>query len=402
MLGLPTTRERCPWPHDATVAPVLQDPPSGAGAFQPLAGVTLVEAASFVSGPFAGMMLADLGAQVIKVEAPGGDPYRRFGRSVNGAGIMFANVNRNKRSEVVDLKVDSGRRRLSELIAKADVFLTNWRPGVAEALGFDETSVRSLNPRLVWCRVSGFGQDGPLAGAPAFDTVVQARSGLMAAQGAPGPPDSVRGYLVDKVTALFAAQAIMAALLQRASTGKGGVVDVSMLDAVAYYMGPELLAERTIVDEGDTRPALTEQLTAVRCVPTSDGWVLVSPVRAKQLKGMAAAAGHPEWVDELRSESDPGRRAARIYDLVAGVTPAASTAEWLARFEQHDVPAAPVLDIDQHLSDPQVVHNRTYVQYDHPALGRVRQPRYPARRAEESGGDRDRQPDPTPSPGLED
>lgn len=381
---------------------MLRDSLSDTGAFQPLAGFTVVEAASYVSGPFAGMMLADLGAQVIKVEPPGGDPYRRFGRAVNGAGIMFANVNRNKRSEVVDLKLESGRRRLSELIAESDVLLTNWRPGVAEELGFDAPSLRSLNQRLVWCRVSGFGQDGPLAGAPAFDTVIQARSGLMSAQGAEGPPDSVRGYLVDKVTALVVAQTIMAALLQRASTGQGGVVDVSMLDAVAYYMGPELLAERTIVDEGDARPALAEQLTAVRCVPTSDGWVLVSPVRAKQLKGMAVAAGHPEWVDELRGEADPGRRAARIYDLVAGVTPGASTAEWLARFEQHDVPAAPVLDVDQHLSDPQVLHNGTYVEYDHPALGRVRQPRYPARRAGERGSGGDAYSQPIPSPALED
>ena len=369
---------------------------SPTGAFQPLRGVSVVEAASYVSGPFAGMMLADLGATVVKVEPPGGDPYRRFGRAEGGVGIMFANANRNKRSEIVDLKTADGRRRLEEMIAGADVLLTNWRPGVAEEMGFDEPTVRSLNSRLVWCRVSGFGQDGPLAGAPAFDTVIQARSGLMAMQGGPDAPDSVRGYLVDKVTAAFVAQAIMAALLQRGGTGEGGVVDVSMLDAVAYFMGPELLAERTLVDDPPGRPALAEQLIALRCVPTSDGWVLVSPVRAKQLKGMAAAAGHPEWIDELRGEADPGRRTARIYDMVAGVTPSASTAEWLKRFEEHDVPAAPVLDLDEHLRDPQVEHNRTYVRYEHPALGTVRQPRYPARRpgAPEP-------PLPTPSPSLE-
>lgn len=375
---------------------MLDEPLSARPAFQPLSGVTVVEAASYVSGPFAGMMLADLGAKVIKAEPPGGDPYRRFGRSVRGVGIMFANVNRNKSSEVVDLKSDAGTRRLRELIAGADVFLTNWRPGVAEGLGLDEPSVRSLNPRLVWCRVSGFGQDGPLAGAPAFDTVIQARAGLMSMQGGSGSPDAVRGYQVDKVTALLVAQTIMAALLERASTGEGSVVEVSMLDAIAYFMGPELLAERTLVDEGETRPALAEQLAALRCVPTSDGWVLVSPVRAKQLKGMASAAGHPEWVDELRGESDPGRRTARIYELVAGVTPSATTAVWLERFETYDVPAAPVYDIDQHLADPQVLHNRTYLQYDHPVLGRIRQPRYPARRP----WHRD-QPVPSPSPELD-
>ena len=365
------------------------------GAFQPLSGVSVIEAASYVSGPFAGMILADLGASVVKVEPPGGDPYRRFGRSEGGVGIMFANANRNKRSEVVDLKTGAGRHRFAEMIRDADVLLTNWRPGVAEELGFDADSVHSLNGRLVWCRVSGFGQDGPLAKAPAFDTVIQARTGLMSMQGGRGSPDSVRGYLVDKVTASFVAQAIMAALVQRGGTGDGTVIDISMLDVIAYFMGPDLLAERTLVGDEPGRPALAEQLTALRCVQTADGWVLVSPVRAKQLEGMANAAGHPEWIDELRGEHDPGKRTARIYDLLAGVAPTTTTAEWIRRFEEHDVPAAPVLDLDQHLADEQVEHNRTYVFYEHPALGRVRQPRYPAR----SQGSVD-PPVPSPSPPL--
>ena len=369
-----------------------QEPHSAAG-YRPLEGVTVVEAASFVSGPYAAMMLADLGADVTKVEPPTGDPFRRFGRVEAGTGIQFANTNRNKRSVVLDLKTASGLSGLHDLLSGADVFLTNWRPGVAEQLGLDATKVRALNQRLVWCRVSGFGQDGPLAGAPAFDTVIQARSGIMSMQGGAGSPDSVRGYLVDKVTALLVSQTVMAALVERSSTGEGSVVDVSMLDSLAYFMGPDLLAERTIVADGSGRPAVAAQLSAVRCVPTSDGWVLVSPVRAKQLRGMAAAAGHPEWIDELRGEPDPGKRTARIYDLVAGETPSATTAAWIERFSEHDVPAAPVLDLDGHLDDEQVLHNRTYVQYDHPALGRIRQPRHPARGAGEETAEA---PDPSP------
>ena len=372
-----------------------REPFTSAGGYRPLEGIGVVEAASFVSGPYAAMMLADLGATVTKVEPPGGDPFRRFGRVEAGTGIQFANANRNKRSAVVDLKTEAGMDRLLDLLAGADVFLTNWRPGVAEELGLDAPKVRSLNPRLVWCRVSGFGQDGPLAGAPAFDTVIQARAGIMSVQGGAGTPEAVRGYLVDKVTALMVAQTVMAALVERSARGEGSVVDVSMLDSVAYFMGPDLLGERTIVADGSTRPAVAEQLGAVRCVPTSDGWVLVSPVRAKQLRGMAAAAGHPEWIDELRAEADPGRRAARIYDLVAGVTPSATTATWLERFSEHDVPAAPVMDLDGHLDDDQVLHNRTYVEYDHPALGRIRQPRHPARRSGEERVDV-----PSPSPPL--
>ena len=372
---------------------MVQEPLSSAGGYRPLEGIGVVEAASFVSGPYAAMMLADLGATVTKVEPPGGDPFRRFGRVEAGTGIQFANANRNKRSVVLDLKTESGMSRLLDLLSGADAFITNWRPGVADELGLGIPKVRSLNPRLVWCRVSGFGQDGPLSGAPAFDSVIQARAGIMSVQGGAGAPESVRGYLVDKVTALLVAQTMMAALVERASTGAGSVVDVSMLDSVAYFMGPDLLAQRTIVADGSDRPSVAEQLSAVRCVPTSDGWVFVSPVRAKQLRGMAAAAGHPEWIEELRAEPDPGKRTARIYDMVAGETPSASTATWLQRFSEHDVPAAPVMDLDGHLDDEQVRHNRTYVEYDHPTLGRIRQPRHPARL---SGEERAAVPDPSP------
>jgi crotonobetainyl-CoA:carnitine CoA-transferase CaiB-like acyl-CoA transferase len=353
------------------------DPVAKAPAM-PLGGVAVVDASTFVSGPFAGMMLGDLGADVLKVEPPGGDAFRRFGRIVEGVGIMFANVNRNKRSVVIDLKSHAGREEFAALIHRADVLLTNWRPGVAEELGFDRTTVEALNGRLIWCRVSGFGQDGPLAASPAFDTVIQARTGLLFAQGGEESPESVRGYIVDKLTAMFATQVILAALLERASTNRGGVVDVSMLDSMAYFMGPDILSERTRLEDGG-RPSAVAQLSAVRCVATADGWLLVSPVRGKQLKGLADAAGHPEWIDELRGLDDPAARTSRIYEMFASVTRSETTSWWLDRLEKFDVPAAPVLTLDQHLGDGQVEHNRTYVVYDHPRLGRIRQPRYPAR-----------------------
>lgn len=367
------------------------DPPANGPAL-PLAGLSVVDASTFVSGPLAGMILGDLGANVLKVEPPGGDAFRRFGRTVEGVGIMFANVNRNKRSVVVDLKSAEGSGRFVELIGDADVLLTNWRPGVAEELGFHPSKLRRLNPRLVWCRISGFGQDGPLAASPAFDTVIQARTGLLFAQGGDESPDSVRGYLVDKLTAMFAAQSILAALLERASTGQGTVVDVAMIDAMAYFMGPDILAERTRLEDHD-RPSAVAQLSSVRCVETADGWLLVSPVRGKQLKGLAEASGHPEWIEELRGLDDAAERSSRIYELFGEVAKSQTTAWWLGRLEKFDVPAAPALTIDQHLEDPQVEHNGTYVTYDHPRLGRIRQPRYPSTWPGRPGP-----PSPSPSP----
>jgi crotonobetainyl-CoA:carnitine CoA-transferase CaiB-like acyl-CoA transferase len=361
----------------ASVAAMPTDRPDSDSAM-PLAGTTVVDASTFVSGPLAGMILGDLGAEVLKVEPPGGDAFRRFGRTVEGAGIMFANVNRNKQSVVIDLKSPDGAARFEELIARADVLLSNWRPGVAEELGFDPTTVEQLNSRLVWCRVSGFGQDGPLAGSPAFDTVIQARTGLLFAQGGDESPEAVRGYVVDKLTAMFAVQGVLTALVERSSTGRGSVIDVSMLDAMAYFMGPDLLAERTRLEDRD-RPSTVAQLSAVRCVETSDGWLLVSPVRGKQLKGLAEASGHAEWIEELKETTDPAERTTRIYELFASVARSETTSWWLDRLEKFDVPAAPVLTLDEHLQDGQVEHNGTYVEYDHPRLGRIRQPRYPAR-----------------------
>ncbi|MGH9054293.1 MAG: CaiB/BaiF CoA transferase family protein [Acidimicrobiales bacterium] len=361
---------------------------------QPLDGFRVVDAALFVSGPWAAMMLADLGADVVKVEPPGGDAYRRYGRVEDGMGVSFANVNRNKTSVVIDLKADGGRDEMLALVRGADALITNWRPGVAEQLGLCAADLHSANPGLVWCRVSGFGPDGPLAGTPAFDTVIQARSGTMFVQGDADRPEPVRGYVADKVAAMFAAQSVLAALVARGRHGTGSVVDVPMLDALAYFNGPDMMLERTRLDDED-RDAVSPQLRAVRCIPASDGWLLVSPVRGKQLKGLVAAAGHPEWIDRFRAEGDAAARTSQIYDLTATVTPSDSTEVWLRRFAEHDVPAAPVLDIDAHLADPQVDHNSTYVVYEHPRLGKIRQPRHPARW---DGGTM--APDPSPAPDL--
>jgi len=343
---------------------------------RPLEGIRVVEASSYVLGPFATLQLADLGADVVKVEPPdGGDPFRRFGQRRNGTSLVFANCNRNKRSVFLDLKSDGGAAALDALLADADVFLSNWRPAVAARLGFSAEAVRARHPRLVWVRVTGFGQDGPLADLPAFDGIVQARSGYAAR--ADGPPMLANGYLADKVTGTFAAQAALAALVQRGRTGQGAVVDVSMLDAMGYFDSPEVFAGHTV--DGEHDPYVLRHLGAVRPVPTSDGWLLVSPVSGRQLAATVRAVGHPEWIDELRAYDNAADMTTGLYDRLDTVLPTRPTAEWEDVFAKADVPASAVYDVAAHLADPQVLHNELYRVGDDPVLGRTRRARHAAR-----------------------
>jgi crotonobetainyl-CoA:carnitine CoA-transferase CaiB-like acyl-CoA transferase len=343
---------------------------------RPLEGVRVVEAGSYVLAPFASLQLADLGADVIKIEPPnGGDPFRRFGQRHNGTGLIFANCNRNKRSEFLDLKSDVGAARFRELLASADVLISNWRPAVAERLGFSSDMVRATFPRLIWVRVSGFGQSGPLSDLPAFDSILQARSGYAAR--AEGPPVLANGYLADKIAGTLAAEAALAALFkrERASTA-GAIVDVSMLDAMAYFDSPDLLAGDVIEDH--QYPAVLRHLSATRPVKTLDGWMVVSPVSGRQLAATVRATGHGEWVEELRSIEDAATMTKALFSRLDTVLPTKTTIEWERVFAEVDVPASAVLDVAGHLADPQVVHNEMYHVSDDPTLGRIRRARHAA------------------------
>ena len=357
----------------------MPDPSAAPDRSRPLAGLTVVDAATFLSGPLAGQALADLGAEVVKVEPPGGDAMRRFGRTVEGLSVLWLAANRTKRLIEVDLSGKAGRRQLDEVLAGADVLITNWRPGVAERLGLHPERVRTTWPRLVWCRISGFGQGGPRALEPAYDSVIQAAAGVMATQGAGGPPELVRGFLADKITATYATQAITAALFHRSSTGEGTVVDVAMLDALAYFDFPDVLAARALPSDDGTDDGVNQQLASVRAVPTADGWMVLSPVRARQLRAAMEVAGHPEWGEELRQAGDSAAVTVRFYELFSRVSPTRSTAAWMADLGAVDVPAAEVLDADGHLRDPQVLHNGTYETERRPLVGEHRHARYPAR-----------------------
>jgi crotonobetainyl-CoA:carnitine CoA-transferase CaiB-like acyl-CoA transferase len=276
----------------------------------------------------------------------------------------------------MDLKTPDGAEELRRLLRSADVLLENWRPGVADRLGFSDASLCAENLRLVHCSVTGFGHDGPRSRLPAFDTVVQALSGLAWFHSRDGKPQVLRTYLIDKVTGIFAAQAVLAALLERERSGRGGRVDVDMLAVGAYFNFPDLFASRTAVD--DHEPFDPESEPGSNCVlRTADGWIVVAPTGGEHVAGACRAVGHPEWIDELRAVRDTRQLNPLLMSRLDSVTVTAPTATWLTAFEAADVPAAPVLDLDGHLADPPVTHAGLYGTRHDPDLGALRHARYP-------------------------
>ena len=331
-----------------------------------------------MSVPFAGMMLADLGADVVKVEPPKGDPFRRFGRPKAAMAAVFVNANRGKKSVVLDLKQSTDRRQLGALLRDSDVVLSNWRPGVAARLGLGDDALAEINPRLIRVYVSGYGSTGPDRDKPSYDSVVQARSGLTWAQGCDDKPTLAVGYLVDKMTATMAAQATMAALYRRSVTGEGDAIEVPMLDVMAYLNFPEIFATRTFVD-AEPVDARNRQMMANHPLEAIDGWIVLSPVSAEQIRAALTAVGHPEWAESVLAAPDGRDMTERLIERIESQTRSLTVAECFARFDAHDVPVGHCLDLDEHLVDPQVRHNELYEIVDHPQLGRVRQVRYPAR-----------------------
>jgi CoA:oxalate CoA-transferase len=344
----------------------------------PLSGVRVVEIGNYMSVPFAAMMLADLGADVVKVEPPKGDPFRRFGRPRGAMAAVFVNANRGKKSVMLDLKQETDRDQLRSLLRDTDVVLSNWRPGVAARLGLGDDALASLNPRLIRVYVSGYGSAGPDSDKPSYDSVVQARSGLTWAQGGDGEPILAVGYLVDKMTATMAAQATIAALYRRSATGEGDAIEVPMLDVMAYLNFPEIFATRTFVDD-EPVDARNRQMMANHPLRALDGWVLLSPVSADQIRDAFAAVDHPEWAEAVLAEKDGFEMTKLLIERIESQTRSLTVAECIARFDARDVPVGHCVDPDQHLADAQVVHNELYEIVEHPQLGRVRQVRYPAR-----------------------
>ncbi len=346
-----------------------------------LEGYRVLDLAQVISGPLATRILADQGADVIKVEPPAGDVMRHMG-GTGGLAPTFTTTNRSKRSLVLDLTRAEGLAALRRLVADADVLVQNYRPGAAERMGIGADALRALNPRLVYVSISGFGEEGPYRHKRVYDPLIQGMSGLTEIQGGPGErPRLVRVIVPDKVTALTAAQAITAALLARERSGQGQHVRLNMLDAVLAFIWPEGMAYHTFLSPDARRRAPVARRDLV--YETLDGYVVVSTVAHREWQAFCRAAGRPEWLEDERFRTTAGlvRHAKERLDLMASVLRTRPTDHWLEVLDREDVPCAPVLTRDVVHEHPQIVANGILVEEEHPVVGPLRQAR-PAERLE--------------------
>lgn len=346
----------------------------------PLSGVRVVDLTTVISGPVCTMLLADQGADVVKVEPPGGDIARRT--AGNGEfTAMFVSSNRGKRSIALDLKQPAAVEAVKRLIAVADVLVQNFRPGTLDRLGLGEPAMRALNPRLIYVSISGVGESGPYSGKRVYDPIVQSLSGIADVQAdrQTGRPQMVRFIVADKTTAVHAAQAVCAALFARERTGQGQHIRLSMLDTMVAFIWPESMTQYTVVgqDGAGVNPTARPDLV----FKTLDGYIAVGSVSNDEWKGLCGVLGKPDWIDDprFRTPALRGANAAERLTLVGEILATGRSADWLEKLDAADVPCAPILARSEVIDDPQVRHNALIETFEQPGLGRVRQPRPAAR-----------------------
>lgn len=330
-------------------------PADGAG---PLAGLVVVELGHSVAAPFAGQVLGDLGAEVVKVEKPAGDDARQWGPPfVDGAAATFQALNRNKHSWALDLRDAAQRAALLALVdERADVVIQNMRPGQADALGLGATALRARKPSLVYCNLGAFGADGPLAARPGYDPLMQAFGGIMSVVGEPGgAPVRVGPSIIDMGSGMWAVIGIQAALLQRRATGVGATVDVSLFETAVAWMtmyAAQYQASGAVPGSNGSGQA---GIVPYRAYRTADGDLVVAAGNNGLFSRLCGVLGHPEWAADPRFVDNPARvrHAAELYALLEPAFLAHGNTEWTARLDAAGVPCAPVQDVAQMLAHPQ-------------------------------------------------
>ena len=328
-------------------------------AAAPLAGLVVVELGHSVAAPYAGQILGDLGAEVIKIEKPEGDDARKWGPPfVDGAAATFQALNRNKHSVVCELRDAAQRERLAQFIVeRADVVLQNLRPGQIEALGLGAEALLARKPALVYCNVGAFGAKGPLAGRPGYDPLMQAFSGIMSVVGEEGQePVRVGPSIIDMGSAMWAVTGIVAALYRRRASGRGGVVDVSLFETAAAWMtmfSAQYLASGTLPRKNGSGQA---GIVPYRSFRTADGDLVVAAGNDGLFRKLCGVLGHREWAEEPRFRGNPQRvqNAAAINALIRAEMATRSSADWIAAFDQAGVPCAPVQNVQQMLEHEQM------------------------------------------------
>ena len=342
----------------------------------PLEGYKVLELTSTVSGPFASMMLADQGADVIKVEPPGiGDLARFMGTIKSGISAMFTVLNRNKKCICLDFKNPDDFEVLKKLIKETDVLIENYRPGTVKKLGIDYKSAVKINPEIIYCSISGYGQSGPYKGRKVYDPLIQATTGTAAAQ-SPSNPKFFRTIVFDKVTALTAAQSITSALLQKERIGKGQYIPISMMDSALYYSWPDMMINQTFLEGGESIGELADYFSVYK---TNDGFITIILAASDEIFNPFCEY----FKVDLHKDERFSNAAARVKnkdDLTAEInkiTQKYNTKELIDIMDLHGIPASVVNQLDDIHKDPQVIEQGSLVEVEHPITGTMRMPRPP-------------------------
>jgi crotonobetainyl-CoA:carnitine CoA-transferase CaiB-like acyl-CoA transferase len=348
----------------------------------PLEGIKVIDASAVVSGPLATMMLADQGADVIRLEPHGlGDTLRLPNFQRGGLTAFFMNANRGKRSVVLDLTKPEGLEAAYKMVRDADVFVQNWRPGAADRLNLGEPDLRKLNPELIYCSISGYGPTGPYAQRRVYDPIIQGLSGHTGVQINPEVPirDLVRNIVSDKSSAYTAAQAISAALFARERGAGGQHIEVPMIDSSLAFFWCDGMIAHTFA--GEEQPPGVPLYEMYRLWETSDGHLMYFAATDSEVFGLFRAIGKPEWVDDERFSTTPARtaNAEEMGTAIMAAIQSMTTQECLDRLNAEDVPVGPVLTLDELFDDEQLRHNDAILEFEHPTAGRYYQARPAAR-----------------------
>jgi len=353
----------------------------GEAMSRPLDGVRILELGQIIAGTYGGQVLTDLGAEVIKIEAPEGDlgripsvaPYK-------GVSTLFLTFNRNKKSVVINLKTDAGRALFHDLVKVSDVVIDNFRAGVLERLQADYATLSKINPRIIHCSVTGFGAEGVYKDYPALDLIIQAISGYLAITGEPGrPPARVGIPLADLSGGIFSCEGILAALYQRSRTGKGCRLETSMFDGMLNllsYMATHYLCTGEVPAPQGSAHEFTVPWQAFRA---KDGYLVIATRQENFWRKLCDVLGEPALAGDPRFATNPRRleNRAALIPLIESIIRGRTAAEWLEKLRAAEVPAAPVNNLDGAFAEPPVAEREMIVEYDHPEVGRVRLPGNP-------------------------
>ena len=340
-----------------------------------LEGLRVLDLSRMLAGPYGSMLLADMGAEVIKIEEPdGGDPMRVMGPPFlpDGASAYFLSINRNKKSIALDLTTPAGRDVFLDLARGADVVWENFRPGVLTRLGCDYAALTRVNPRLVLCSISAYGQNGPYRDWPAFDLALQAMGGAMSVTGEAGSRPIRMGLpMGDLAGGMFGAFAVVAALVRRQTTGVGTHIDLSLLDcqvSLLTYMAQYYWTDGRVPGPQGSGHA---SVVPYQALATRDGYLIIAVFAEKFWRGFCVAVDHPDWERDPRFATNRDRVANRteLMTLVEAALATRTTDDWLSRLQAEGVPAAPILGVDRVLVDPQIKHRQMVVEMQHPRHG---------------------------------